>query len=137
MKTQTRSLPQNRKLHMLLGKLKLDPEVKQDIIYKATLGRTTSSKDLYQSEADILINELNRMLNADPAQRMRRKIFSICHELGWRLPASQKVDVQRLNNWLMKYGYLHKPLMAYTYQELPALVSQLEEILKKSYNEKS
>lgn len=124
---------QNKKLHTLLGKLGVDREAKQEIIYKSTLGRTSSAKDLSMSEANRLISELQSMWRNDPAQTMRRKIFSHCHELGWHVPGTMTVDQQRLHQWLLKYGYLHKPLMEYTSKELPTLVTQFETMLRKSY----
>ncbi len=131
------SKAQNKKLHMLLGKLKVDQDTKRDLIYRLTLGRTESAKELSQSEGNRLISELNRMMYNDSSQTMRRKIFSICHELGWHIPGTMTVDQQRLHAWLMKYGYHHKPLMQYTASELPMLVTQFEEMLKKSYHEKN
>jgi hypothetical protein len=69
---------------------------------------------------------------ADDAQRMRRKIFSICHDIGWETETGE-VDKVRLQNWLLKYGYLHKPITEYTVTELPALLTQFENIQKSEY----
>lgn len=118
---------------MLLGKLKVDRDTKREMIYQATQGRTDSSRELDQNECNRLISELNSLLNNDRANTMRRKIFSICHELGWHISGTMKVDQDRMEAWLGKYGYLHKPLMQYTAAELPALVTQFEEMLRKSY----
>lgn len=64
---------------------------------------------------------------------MRRKIFSLCHELGWTKSdkGKQVVDQKRLNAFLEKRGYLHKPLNFYTPKELPTLVTQFENMLTK------
>jgi hypothetical protein len=35
--------------------------------------------------------------------------------------------MQRIYAWVEKYGYLHKHLNKYTYEELPKLVSQAEQ----------
>jgi len=44
--------------------------------------------------------------------------------------AKRKLDMRRVNNWCLKYGYLHKLLDEYTYEELPKLVTQFEEVYK-------
>ena len=65
--------------------------------------------------------------------KQRRKIFSLCHELGWTelVDDKQVVNDARLKGFLDKYGYLHKPLNFYTPQELPTLVTQFENMLTK------
>ena len=38
------------------------------------------------------------------------------------------VDYKRLDDWMKKYGYLHKSLNDYTEQELPTLVLQFRAV---------
>jgi hypothetical protein len=99
---------------------------KEDIIKGASDGRVSSSKDLYYDEADILIKKLNTEKTADfdKGHKMRGKILSLAHELHWRIPGTTKVDFKRINDWCIKFGYLHKRLDHYTYEELPKLVTQ-------------
>jgi hypothetical protein len=74
-------------------------------------------------------------------QKMRRRILSLCHTLGWNVwdHHSQKhvVDWERLNSWMLKYGYLHKPLNRYSYFELGKLVTQFENMVSTSIVEKA
>jgi hypothetical protein len=88
---------------------------------------------LSRSQAERLVKELQAKITDDHANKQRRKMFSIAHELGWHLPGTMAVDRQRLEAWVLKYGYLHKPLMSYLLAELPTLVSQLESVLKSKY----
>lgn len=94
-------------------------------------GRTTHISSLYSGEARELIQHLSASLNEPetPRERMKRKILSMAHELGWKFRG--KVDLRRVNGWCEKYGYLAKPLKAYTESELPALVTQFEKMYAK------
>lgn len=130
-----RNNQQNKRLHQLLGDLKLSKEAKEDLVYRFTNGRSTSSASMSVTECDAMINELARNLKnsrAEKMDKMRKKIFSICHDLQWELPDG-KVDQEKLNNWLMKYGFKHKPLNDYSEKELPTLVTQFENLQKSAY----
>jgi len=137
-----RGMWQNKQLHAILGKLKIDKETKEDLVYQFTSNRTKSSREMLMQECQNLINYLNALQKGstqlkardsgkvyDACNQMRRKILSICHELQWE-NAEGKIDWTRLNNYLNKYGYLHKPLNDYTYDELPKLVTQFENLLR-------
>lgn len=140
----TRTLLQNSRLHLLITQLGISKEQKADMIRNVTKGRTASSAELHKLEADELIIWLSGLAKAklqakynnqkidSPADRMRRKILSICHELNWQ-DTNGKVDWVRLNNFLLKYGYLSKTLNKYTEAELPKLVTQFEQLLKHHY----
>ena len=126
---------------------------KEDIVSEASKGRTTSVGKLLFAEADSLIKALKKdepmkkeVNKADPCHKMRGKILSHAHELGWhkkdkngitiRDPGTQKpkIDFDRVNEWCIKFGYLHKKLDRYTYEELPTLVSQFQKVYKNYLN---
>ncbi len=65
----------------------------------------------------------------EKGEKQRKKFFSICHELNWKLPNGQ-LDYPRINGWLKAKGYLHKAINEYKYADLPKLISQLENLLK-------
>ncbi len=70
----------------------------------------------------------------DRGQTQRRKILSLCHELGWTYPTHGgrvTVNFVALDGWMNKYSYLHKPLNYYTPAELPKLVTQFENMAAK------
>lgn len=131
-----RNKKQNSTLHALLGKLNVDKEQKEELVYKHTKGRTSSSSAMLVHECQALINELQVIANKIPKStedqkkdRQRKKMFSIARELGWTKDG--KVEVKRLYEWVEKYGYLHpKHLNDYTLQELPKLLTQFEYVLR-------
>lgn len=139
-----RTATQNAQLHVLITQLGIDKEIKAELVDQFTTGRTQSSSEMEYRECESLIGylkslqsdkKIDRMVYAhsERADRMRKKILSMCHELGWEITPGGKIDWYRLNGWLLKYGYLKKELNSYTYEELPALVTQFEQLLKSHY----
>lgn len=129
-----RTPDQNRQLHTLLGKLSIDAEVKQELVYEFTAGRETSSSKMEVKECQALINHLNHIVKhgGDKTDKQRKKILSICYEMNWTVEGG-RIDWPRLNAFLLKSGYLKKELNTYTAKELPKLVSQFENLLKSYY----
>lgn len=110
---------------------------KENIVAGISNGRTTSTRQLSHEESIALIQFLQAKAgnnNDLDANRMRRKIISMAHQLHWYLPFSQKVDVKRVDNWCIQYGYLHKKLNYYSVKELPKLVSQFKEVFASILN---
>lgn len=106
---------------------------KDELVYGASSGRTTSLRQLTMIEAKGLLSIL---LESDPANNMRKKIYSMAHEMRWVKSSDPgKVDKQKLDAIVLKYGYLHKKLMSYSYEELPKLVTQVENMLKSYLKE--
>ncbi len=136
------------KIQTILGKTPRLKEMKDDIISGASNGRTTSVKDLTMAEARMLITGLNNQQPAqsrtvdtnDPRFKMRGKIMAMAHELGWHqkdangkpviVNGKMKLDYERLNNWCIQYGYLHKKLDDYSYKELPSMITQFQKVYK-------
>jgi len=115
---------------------------RRDLVSSFSSGRTTNSAELSDLEADELIKHLERMV-AQPhgptrsgvdyqGQQMRRRILSLCYTIGWVVwnpdLGKHEIDWNRLNGWMLKYGYLHKPLNDYSYTELQRLVKQFEHL---------
>lgn len=117
-------------IHTLLSKQGLKDE-KRDIVRSFTAGRTESVKEMRNEEAAALIGHLKSM---DPeeksADKMRNKILSMAHEMGWRKSGNERIDMDHVNGWMRSKSYLKKDLDAYRYGELPKLVSQFEEVYK-------
>jgi hypothetical protein len=59
--------------------------------------------------------------------KMRKKILSRYHEMGYTIAG--KLDMPRVKESILKYGYLHKDLNKYTFSELPKLVYQVDNML--------
>jgi len=126
--------------YYLLGRLKIanDVDSRKEIVRSVCNGRTERLSELDPIELHELNEHLKR-LSAAPAdldelkiKRQRRKFFSICHLLNWE-HNDGKLNYETINNWLIKFGYLHKPLNDYSLKELPQLITQIESIKRKDY----
>ena len=111
---------------------------KEVIVTSASNGRTSSVSALTFDEAKTLINLLNST-PLDRAQKMRKYITAMAHEMNWITKSAQVTregdtievnDYSNLHEWISKYGYLKKGLFKYTPNELPKLVTQMEGVYK-------
>jgi hypothetical protein len=117
-------------IYTLLGKHGLREE-KESIVSAFTAGKTTSVRAMKFGEAAALIEHLKGMDHEDSAgDKMKKKILSMAHEMGWRIKGTEKIDMDHVNNWCKSFSYLKKSLDEYTYKELPKLVTQFEEVYK-------
>ena len=119
--------------------LGVDDDGRSELVIGITDGRSSSCKDLTFQEAKQLIEHLNKLLNrpkptlnerARQADNMRKKILGFFHEMNYRIKG--KIDMEKVEETILKKGYLKKPLNAYTYNELPKLVTQMQAI-RNSY----
>ena len=89
----------------------------------------TSVKNLNQQQAAELIKYLKAQ---DPeeaaADKMRKKVISLAHEMNWRVPGTGRADMRRIDAWCRKYSSKKKSLDNHTYAELPGLISQFERV---------
>jgi hypothetical protein len=107
---------------------------RHDYVYRATNGRTESTKEVTEREAGIIITELQTRFGIkDEADTMRKKIISLAHQMFWELPGG-KADMKRINNWCVDKGPYKKTLNTHTVKELPVLVSVFEKIYKEYMN---
>jgi hypothetical protein len=115
-------------------------DMKPALVSDQSEGRTEHSSDLKYNEMKDLIDRLNKgyeiktRTDKEASNKMRRRILSLCFNLGWTrysiIRLKQEVDYARLHAWMMKYGYLHKAMNEYTYDELTKLVTQFESFTK-------
>jgi hypothetical protein len=127
MKTITPS--QLKCFNTLVHKRGFDKESKEMLVRGISGGRVTSSKDLFFDEAAEAIKHLQSLQpNQAAAEKMRNKILYYAHEMNWR--KAFKVDMKRVDEWCKKFGYLHKALDQYEYNELPKLITQFEAVYK-------
>lgn len=121
---------QNMAIGIMVKRMNLTKEQKQDLIHSFSDGRTETTVGLYYVEAVELIKYLNKELKTPqtPKDKMANAILSLGHEMNWR--KNGKIDMDRINAWCIRYGYLHKPLNDYTEEELPTLLTQLQKANK-------
>lgn len=121
-----------QQLHLLLNRLNLNTkENKQQFAWQYSDGKTESTSALTLMQYKQLIADLQKQVNtSDAANTMRRKVISRAHEMSWtvRVDAKNKADMKRINDWCVKFSYLHKPLNEYTENELPKLVTQFDNV---------
>lgn len=142
------TIERHRRLYGLLRDTGVS-KYRHELVSSYSMGRTDNSAELTDLEIGELIRYLSQLpkQSQDPnrstktgvndrGQKMRRRILSICYTIGWTVwderLQKHRVDHPRLNAWLLKYGYLHKPLNRYTYAELGRLVSQFENLVPSS-----
>lgn len=121
--------PQIKELHILLAATGL-MAYKQDLMDTACSdGRyPTSSKELYEEEAQHIINHL-RTKNND-CDKMRKKVIANCMQAGMAI--NGRADMQAIYAWVLKYGHAKKEFNKYSYHELVKLINQ-SQYLFKSY----
>jgi len=122
----------NARLHLLLTQTH-NTVFKKALVFGFTSGRSDSSRDMTDQEAREMIQYLEGQNTApDPADRMRKKIISMAREMGWeiRTAKGRAADMERIKNWVLKYGLHKKPFKDYQVNELPALVTQFERVYK-------
>lgn len=125
-----RTKAQNIELHKLINNCGIGKDIKKDLVLQFSNDRTDSSKFLSYQECDQLIKYLRQV---DPADKMRKKILSICHEMSWE-NKDGTINIYRLNGFLQKSGVIKKPLNKLSVKELPLVVTQFEQMLIKHYN---
>jgi len=107
---------------------------RHDYAYRASNGRTESTKELTEREAQIVVAELDKNYGTrDEADVMRKKIISFAHQMYWELPGG-KADMKRINEWCVNKGPYKKKLNDHTTKELAVLVSVFEKIYKEFIN---
>lgn len=115
---------------------KISKDVKANIVSGFTNGRTETSTELTPAEATEVIRHLKEAYGDGDTKSMAAmigKLFYYCHEMNWtKLNPKGKIvaDGKKLDEWMVEYSYLKKKMNAYTYQQLPKLVSQFSEVYK-------
>ena len=141
----------------VLKKMGFDIE-RAEVISEVTNNRKSSLKELSDFEYRELVNHLNRIIansksaicnpqsaicnpqsairnpqsainktwQSTPENIMRRKILALFYKMNYR--ANGKTDVNRVNEWCLKYGKFKKSLNKHNREELTQLVSQVEKV---------
>lgn len=123
-------------LYETLRGFKIDPSEKIEFVKECSGGRVTSTTQLTWQEAKKMIEVLQNLTcvtdEYQKADRMRKLIIHYARQMGWENEAEGKrrADMDRIEGWCIKFGYLHKKLNEYTTQELPRLVTQFQNVYK-------
>lgn len=124
----------------MLTKLHLQ-EMKAEMVFDVSHGRTSSTLDLVDLEMDELIRHLNtiekelnqqtevhKSLDKERADKMRKKVLHYCHLMRWYKDGTTRLDWERINNFCLKFGSKHKKLNQYDIAELRTLITQFEKV---------
>ena len=131
------SLPLHRKIYSVYKDKGLTEE-RRNIVYNFTNGKTDNSSELSTNEIIQLIKSLENFVGNEnkPQKRVSKtinKLFALCYDYGWKNFDVEKdkfvVDVEALNNWLLKYGKYHKKLNDHSPYELGIVTSQFEKVV--------
>lgn len=125
----------NKRLHALLNQLSLKDQ-KAELVSNATNGRTSSSSDMTDDEAQKLIDsikptgEIQRKSMSDAKKTNTiRKCFSLFRQLGYYTDG--KPDYDRINNFCLSRSGAKKKLTDMDAKELSNLIYQLNRIVKQ------
>ena len=121
------------KIHVLLHQLKAK-DLKEEMIFNLTAGRTVSTKELTLDEAKKLIEYL---ASYDPLDRMRKKVFAVAYEAGiiyGSTPDDKKMNGAKLDAFLLSRGTVKKKINQLNYEELVKVISQVEQMSKHIQN---
>jgi hypothetical protein len=121
-------------------------EMKRDLIFEGTNGRTDRTKKMTNTELKGVIAGLNLMQSHSDfkaGNRKRRRILSLCHQFPPHLDFTywdtekecRMVNMERLNTWLVEKGKYNKKLNYHTPLELSKVIVQFENILKGYLNQ--
>lgn len=108
------------------------PLERNEWIAQFTEGKKSGLTQLTPHEYREFIIFMNQILKVDSVQKQkeikqRRKVIALFAQMGY-ITDEQKSDMQRIHDWCIKYGHLHKDLNAYTGSDLTKLVTQAQEV---------
>lgn len=143
-----RTVQQNKQLHTLLSKLKIDMDTKALLVFQYTDERTKNSSEMDIYECQNLINHLRRMLNQGYVQipsnncsddeqhldRKRKRLIARFREMGYNT-VDNRADMQRINDTVKKHW--HKGLNQFNEAELSKIIAVVEHKWIPNFYQKS
>ena len=102
-----RTLHQNRQLFAIFGNLGISPDIRADLAYHFSRGRTTSTSELTKEECDQLIESLNKETKRtnETLSRLRWKLIFSFKDSGYKgfCTAEGKVDYTAINKYCQEH----------------------------------
>lgn len=123
------SKPQIQKINVLLNKLNMK-DYKETLVMSYSSSRTTHISELNIQEAKSFIQFLVRQ---DPDERKRSLILSLgykCEMLYGDTPEDKKINIAKINKFLLERGAVKKELNKLNSAELTKVHRQFEAIVK-------
>ena len=113
-----------KQLMTLLGKAGIKEDLKRQMLFNLTGGRTTSVRELSQKELDIICNNLSHTTNQAENELLMRNKRSIVLKLATSTGIKEPDSWTKFNGWMLKFSVLKKELHAYNLDELDQLTRQ-------------
>lgn len=136
-----RTTTQNNALYKLLGKLGISDDIKKELVFQVTNGRTEKSSEMSYTEASDLIRMLNAQIVSkergknELLQNERREVFKLMYDCG--LIFSSDTTANKLiviNNWIeKKTAFKNKRLNDLNLDEISTLITQLRAVRRRYY----
>lgn len=106
-------------------------EHKKDLVSSFSDGRTESLTAMDYAETQDLFKHLEALAGQEPtaADKMRRKILSIAHEMHMHHEGTRRIDMIQVNKWLLGKGGFGKTLGELTEADLRKAVTAFEKVL--------
>lgn len=113
-----------KQLMTLLGKAGIKEELRYEMVYHFTNGRTQSVRDLTPKELAAMCEELQSRFMASDLEIQMRKKRSIVLTIATRTGIKSATSWIEFNNWMLHRSIYKKELHAYDYDELDDLIVQ-------------
>jgi hypothetical protein len=134
-----RTNAQNKQIHALISKQGIDADTKAGMCMDVSSDRCSSTSDLFEHEAWLLISALNRQVNAadnpapksvvdDKLQKQRRRVIAKLASAGYVTPLG-KADMEAINQWVLQQKF-KKKLNDHSSEELSKLIYAAEQVYK-------
>lgn len=125
---------QNRTFHALIGELNMDADRKADMVFSASGGRVSSSKELTHREANLLIRSLQKIKD-DEVSKMRNKIIHLMclYSPYTMVTKAGKPNYKVIDSWCMQLPVSKgKSIWKMGKSIMHPLLNQVEIIVNKS-----
>lgn len=131
-----RALTQNKQFHALCNALGLDANDKVSLVKQYTMGRETSSSEMYVGEMKECLIHLNNLVESSAyvkKNKMRRKIIALlCRYDSERFVVRNgKPDMSAILAWLLEGKYLAYKGISFndlSVEQLQVIITQIEKI---------
>lgn len=85
----------------MINKAGIAEENKEQMVLSFTDQRTFSLREMDYYETQMLFKNLEELLGypENAADKMKRKILSLAHEMKWHVDGSRRINMARVDNW--------------------------------------
>lgn len=108
----------------LLGKAGITGDLKKEMVYNFTNGRTESIRELSDKELQGFCTELTNKVQLAGLEILMRRKRSVALTLATITGIKEPDSWKKFNGWMLKSSVYKKELHAYDYTELDDLIKQ-------------